>query len=292
MRGKLIFAGLVIALSGSIALAQEQAPVPISNDLYCSGVVTATSVPRSSYVISGQGAAHNIVFNQGDYVYINRGSQQGVKVGDEFSVIRPEVDPVDSQWSKWQYSILHKMGTLWADEGRVKTVVVEPHVSIAQVSDACSYVQRGDIIVPFAERIPPPFKPETNFDRFAPPSGKAKAMIVVGKNFQQESGTNDIVYVNLGMNQGVKVGDYFRVFRYTGTQNETDYQTPRFAFDVEGDWGPTFGFGAAPSKWDWSNTPREVLGEGIVLRTSPDSSTVLVTFALREIYAGDYVEIE
>lgn len=293
MRGKMIFAGLVVALSGSLAFAQEQqAPVPIDNDLYCSGIVTTENIPRDAYVITGEGSDHNIVFVQGEYVYIDRGSDQGVKVGDEFSVVRPLVDTIQVQWDKWQYSILHKMGTMWQDEGRVKVAVVERNTSIAQVSNSCNYIQRGDIILPFAERTPPPLKSETNFDQFAAPSGKDKAMIVVGKNFQQELGTNDIAYVNLGNHQGVRVGDYFRVFRYTGTQHETVFQEPRFAFDVQGDWGPTYGFGAAPKKWNWTNTPREVLGEGIVLRTSPNASTVLLTFTLKTIYAGDYVEIE
>ncbi len=293
MRGKMIIAGLIVALSGSLAFAQEQqAPVPIDNDLYCSGIVTTESIPHDAYVITGEGSDHNIVFVQGEYVYIDRGSDQGVKVGDEFSVVRPLVDTVQVQWDKWQYSILHKMGTVWQDEGRVKVAVVERNTSIAQISNSCNYIQRGDIILPFAERTPPPLKSEGNFDQFAAPSGKDKAMIVVGKNFQQELGTNDIAYVNLGNHQGVRVGDYFRVFRYTGTQHETVFQEPRFAFDVQGDWGPTYGFGAAPKKWDWTNTPREVLGEGIVLRTSPNASTVLLTFTLKTIYAGDYVEIE
>jgi len=181
---------------------------------------------------------------------------------------------------------------MWEDEGRVTAVVVDPNVSVAQVTHACSYMQRGDIIVPFAEPTIPTLKAEDNFDRFAPPSGKAKAMVIMGKGFTQSMGTNDIVYVNLGNHQGVRVGDYFRVFRYTGTEHETVFQEPRFAFDVEGDWGPTYGFGSSPKKWNWSNTPREVLGEGVVLRTSPNASTVLLTFTLKTVYAGDYVEIE
>lgn len=293
MHGKFAFAGLVLALSASMAVAQEQSPNMVQNDLYCSGIVTNQSVPRSSYVITGQGSDHNITWSDGDYVYINRGANQGVKVGDEFSVVRPEVDEVpDVQWSKWQDGIIGKMGTVWADEGRVTTVVVDPNVSIARVSNSCNYLQRGDIVLPFAERTAPALKSEENFDQFAPPSGKAKAMIIVGKNFQEQVGTYDVVYVNLGTSQGVKVGDYFRVFRYTGTQHEFVFQEPRFAFDVAGDWGPTFGFGAAPKKWDWSNTPREVLGEGVVLRTSPNSSTVMLTLTLKEVYSGDYVEIE
>ncbi len=292
MRGKIVFAGLLLALSGSVAVAQDQTPVAINSDLYCSGVVTTESVPRGSYLITGEGSSYRITFDEGDYVYIDRGADQGVKVGDEFSVVRPAVDPIGIEWTKWQDAILHKMGTVWEDEGRVRVVVVHAKTSVAQVSNACNYMQRGDVVLPFEERTLPPLKSEGNFDRFAPPSGKAKAMVIVGKKYQQELGALDVMYVNLGQNQGVRVGDYFRVFRYTGTQHDTSFETPRFAFDVEGEWGPTFGFGAAPKKWDWTNMPREVLGEGVVLRTSPNSSTVLLTFTLREIYAGDYVEIE
>jgi hypothetical protein len=301
MRGKLAFTALLLAFAAGAALAQSDAqtetanvtPVPTDSDLYCSGTVTTEHVPRSSYVITGEESNYKITFEYGDYVYINRGANQGTKVGDEFFVVRPAVDPlVDVEWTKWQYAILHKMGTVWQDIGRLSVVVVNKNTSIAQVTHACTYLQRGDFIAPFAERTAPPLKPENNFDRFAPESGKPKAMVIQGKNFQQAMGTNDVMYVNLGSNQGVRVGDYFRVFRYTGTQHEVAYQTGRFAFEIEPQWGPTFGFGAASRKWDWKNTPRAVLGEGVVVRTSPNAAVVLLTFTLREVYPGDYVEIE
>jgi hypothetical protein len=292
MRGKIVFAGLVLGILGAVPSAQAQTPVPIENDLYCSGIVTTEAVPHSSYVITGEGSNYRITFDYGDYVYINRGGEQGVKVGDEFSVIRPEVDPIFIEWTKWQHAILRKMGTVWTDKGRIKVTVVDRNTSIAQVVQECDFLQRGDVIVPFTERPAPPMKSESNFDRFAPSTGKAKAMLITGKRFQQEMGTNDIAYVNLGRDQGVRVGDYFRVFRYTGTEHDTGFQVPRTAFDVEGWQGPTFGLGKAPGKWDWNNTPREVLGEGVVVRTGPNSSTVLLTFTLREVYAGDYVEVE
>jgi len=116
-------------------------------------------------------------------------------------------------------------------------------------------------------------------------------MIITGKSYISEMGSNDIFYVNLGSAQGVKVGDYFRIFRYTGTEHEKAYQTSRFAFDADS-WAGVYGFGSAPAKYKWDNTPREVIGEGIVVRTAPNSSSVLLTFGLREAYAGDYVEIE
>jgi len=297
MRGKIVLAGLILGLSGAAASAQAvPPPVPRTSDVYCSGLVTTESVPRETYVITGEESNYKIVFNEGAYVYINKGSGQGVRVGDEFSVVRPiQKDLYGIEWTKWQWSIFKKMGTMWEDEGRVKVVIARPDVSIGQVENACDYVQRGDVLLPFSERPVPPLK-NTDFDRFAPANGKPLAMVITGKKFQQQSGNNDIVYVNLGNSQGVKVGDYFRIFRFTGTQHETDYQTPRYAFDMEQgdaikDVG-ILGFGAVPKKWDWTNTPREDLGEGIVLRTGPNSSTVLITFTLREIFPGDYVEVE
>jgi hypothetical protein len=295
MRGKLVLAGLILSFSGAAASAQTAASVPIGKDLYCTGTITSEAVPTDSYVITGEGSNYKITFTDGDYVYLNKGASAGVKVGDEFSVIRKVVDPNEEDWSKWQSEIIRKLGTWWEDEGRVRVVVTRPDTSIAQVENSCNYVQRGDVILPFKERPAPPLKPESSFDRFAPSSGKATAMVMIGKAFQVELGTNDVFFVNLGAEQGVRVGDYFRIFRYTGTEHETAYQTRRFAFDAaSGDtiYGRVYGFGSSPKKWKWDNTPREVIGEGVVLRTGPNSATVLTTFSLREFFVGDYVEIE
>jgi len=292
MRGKVFIVGLILSLSGGVCAAQARPQTPTPGQLYCSGIVTNEPVPHDTYVITGQESNRVLTFGEGQYVYINKGSSEGVKVGDEFMVVRPveDSDPVD--WTKWQTAILHKMGTVWEDESRLKVVVAQANVSIAQVEHACTYVQRGDVVLPFTERPAPALKPQGNFDQFAPPNGKALAMVIEGRTFQQQLGRNNIMYVNLGASQGVKVGDYFRIFRYEGTEHELAYQTPRFAFDVEGVLGPTLGFGESPKKWDWSNVPREDIGEGIVLRTAPNSATVLITFSLIEIYPGDYVELE
>lgn len=291
MRGKIAFAGFILGLVGTAASAQSANP-PYPNNVYCSGVVTSEAVPQDTYVVSGEQSETQNVFNQNQYIFISRGTSKGVKVGDEFSVVRPVEDPTKVEWTKWQDSILHKMGTVWEDEGRVKVVDARADVSVAHIEQVCGYVQRADVLLPFTPRPEPPLKDTKNVDRFAPLTGKTLAMIISSPKFIAQVGRNDFIYVNLGNSQGVKVGDYFRIFRYTGTQHETAYQTRRFAFDVDGDLGPTYGYGAAGKKWDWTNTPREVLGEGVVTRIGPNSSTVLITFSTREIYAGDYVELE
>ena len=291
MRGKIVLAGLILGMCG-IAVSAQNASQPFPNDVYCAGVVSSESVPRDNYIITGEESNTKVVFIQNDYVFISKGSSQGVKAGDEFSVVRPVEDPLKVDWTKWQTSILHKMGTVWEDEGRLKVVEARPESSIAQVEHACGYVQRADIVLPFVERPEPPLKPAGKVDGFTPANGKPLAMVITSQKFIPQVGRNDVVYVNLGNSQGVKVGDYFRIFRYTGTQHETVYQNRRYAFDVEGSLGPTYGYGGVPKKWDWNNVPREVLGEGVVLRTGPNSATVLITFSRREMYAGDYVELE
>ena len=91
--------------------------------------------------------------------------------------------------------------------------------------------------------------------------------------------------MNLGSAQGVQVGDYFRVFRYHGTHIDMLYQNPHMAYKV-------YGYGSTPIAYQWDNIPRQVLGEGLVLRTGPNSATVLLTISREEMYAGDYVELE
>src|SRR5581483_4856370 len=109
---------------------------------------------------------------------------------------------------KWQFSVLHKMGTVWEDEGRVKVVDARADVSIAQIEHVCGYVQRGDVLLPFVARPEPALKSITKLDRFSPLTGKPLGMLISSQKFFAQVGKNDFVYVNLGNAEGVKIGDY------------------------------------------------------------------------------------
>ena len=93
------------------------------------------------------------------------------------------------------------------------------------------------------------------------------------------------MYVNLGAAQGVKVGDYLRLFRYQGKDIEYAPQTKGYVYQI-------YGYGSTPTRYEWKDLPREVLGEGIVLNASRNAATVFVTYSSAEIYPGDNVEIE
>jgi hypothetical protein len=290
MRATLAALTLSLFFGAATVSAQDAAPSgsaansPDYTAINCSGFVT-DKVPDDLRVISGEQSNPKVTWTEGDYVFINRGRDKGVQVGDRFSVVRPDKDPMDVPWFKWQHKLIKAMGQLYVDVGQLRVINVQPTTSVAQVGFSCGWIQRGDIVRPYVERPSPPFKDAANFDHFAPVSGKRVAMVVAAADYSQMLGKNSTAYVNLGSNQSVRVGDYFRLFRYQGTLAETAPQTKGYQYKM-------FGFGTTPTKYEWKDLPREVVGEGVVINEGPNGSTVLITYSSREIYAGDYAELE
>jgi hypothetical protein len=280
------------AFAGAGACYGQSAPAPGATNLqtaystvYCSGFVKDTKLPNEMYVISGEQPGYKIIFGQGENVYINRGSENGVRVGDRFMVVRQTEDESRVEWFKGQNRVTKAMGNLYADIGHLRVLSVLPKTSVAQVSFSCREMIRGDIVRPFEERSLPPYKEPSTFDHFAPVSGKPVGTVVNSASFQQSEGQGSTIYVNLGAAQGVKVGDYMRLFRYQGEYVEIAPQTKGYAYEI-------YGYGSTPTRYTWKDLPREVLGEGIVLNASRNAATIYVTFSSAELYPGDNVEIE
>ena len=279
------------AFAGAGVCYGQAAPVipttlqPAYTTVYCSGFVKDTRLPDDLYVISGEQPGYKITYAQGEYVYINRGSDNGVRIGDRFMVVRQVEDPARVDWFKGQAKIAKAMGNLYADVGQLRVVSVLAKTSIAAVVFSCLDMIRGDIARPFEERPAPPYKEIGPFDHFAPVSGKPVGTVVTAAHFQQSTGQGVTIYVNLGAAQGVKVGDYMRLFRYQGRDIETAPNTKGYAYQL-------YGYGSTPTRYEWKDLPREVLGEGIVLNASRNAATIYVTASSAEVYPGDNVEIE
>src|SRR5215470_1518876 len=281
---------LALLLGAGVSAAQrseavQKANQPDATQVNCSGFFSDQKVGGDTYIASGEESVIRQTFNSGELVYINRGMNKGVREGDLFSVVRVQGDPDRVASFKWQAKLTRAMGEPYVDLGQLKVVKVQPKVSIAIVTFSCAPMQRGDIVLPYQPRPVGPFKDPAKLDIFAPVSGKPVAMVVTSKDWAQSMGHNDTMFVNLGTAQGVKLGDYFRIFRYQGTRSETAPSEKDYQFKM-------FGFGSAPERYEWNDLPREVLGEGIVMNVSKNSSAVLITVSRKEIYAGDYVEVE
>ena len=291
-----VYAGAILAgVAPSAQQPEQSAPdsapdatpgaQPPYSSIYCAGFVRDNKISSELHIISGEEASYKIIFDQGNYVYLNQGASKGIKVGDRFMVVRPEFDPAPVDWFYGQHKLENAIGTLYRDLGQLRVVNVQPKVSIAEVTFSCAFMQRGDIVRPYEERPVPPYKEPTAFDPFAPVSGKSVGMIVNTLDFQQTVSQWRTVYINLGAAQNIKIGDYVRIFRREGKVSSLVATTKNYDYEV-------YGFGSAPEKYDWHDIPREVLGEGIVINASRNASTVLVTYVRIQSYTGDEVEIE
>ena len=99
MRANLAALCLAAAFAGAGVCYGQSAPPPGGStvqpsftEVYCSGFVKDTKLPNELYVISGEQPGYKITWAQGENVYINRGSDNGVRVGDRLMVERQTED--------------------------------------------------------------------------------------------------------------------------------------------------------------------------------------------------------
>src|SRR5579871_1304864 len=219
MRAKLAAFCVSILASAGVCAAQTPAATPSPSGqpdyskVYCSGFVSDPKVPDDIRVISGEQSNYKIIFARGDYVYVNRGAQQGVKLGDVYAIVRPDKDEAN-EWFYGQEKATKRMGIIYRDIGQIRIVSLQPETSIAEILFSCDSMQRGDVARPFVERPIPPYKDASKFDIFAPVTGKPVGTILSGHDWHQAFGAGITAYVNIGASKGVKVGDYLRFFRY------------------------------------------------------------------------------
>src|ERR1700675_1060281 len=133
MRAKLAGLTFFLFFAAAVTSAQENAqPGPATNSpdysaVNCSGFVS-DKLPDDVRVISGEQSNLKIAFAHGDYVYINRGRDKGVQVGDRFSVVRPDKDPLEVPWFKWQHKLIKAMGQFYVDPGHLRVSNAPPNV--------------------------------------------------------------------------------------------------------------------------------------------------------------------
>ncbi|MFQ5817964.1 MAG: OmpA family protein [Terriglobia bacterium] len=289
----LIVVGVLVpgsALVQEVAAATQQyepEPQPSYKDIYCAGFISSTRLAPTLTILVGEDAVGRLTYSPQDYLYLNRGGDGGVQVGQEYLVVRPVRDSTLIESFKPQNRILRNIGIPYQDVGRVRVHVVHETTATAQIVHLCAAMQNGDILIPFQERLVPDYQDRGRFDRFAPFSDGEVAMVVAARDFPGIIATSDAIYINLGTNRGVRVGDYFRIFRYaTGTLYEAAKRGAMAR--VRGYSGQGISY-APPKRKD---LPREALGEAMVIWVDADSATALVTYAVSEIHPGDYVELQ
>lgn len=289
----------IVSTSVSVPFVRYQTPT--TADLYCAGFINKERLPDANYVNGGLQSPTSTKFEIGELVYL---AGTGYQAGQLYSIIRELNDVNEYEIYPGQRKLLKAAGHPYGEIGRVRVLDTRNHSAVAQVVYSCDPINPGDVAVPFVEKPPVPFHMPGHFDRFAPSNNKLSGRIVLGKDFDDIVGTGMKVYMNMGSNQGVKLGDYFRVVRsYTATLNDP-VDSLSFEAQTSEDTQmrpPTYEGGFFRSNYmskmkgpniHVADLPRRAVGEVVVLSTTPTTSSAMVVFALEDVYAGDTVELD
>jgi len=284
----------IVATTRSVPFVRYQTPSNV--DLYCAGFISKTRVADSNYVTGGLETPTDTKFENGEIVYLAGSSYQ---IGQLYSIVRELRDVNEYEIYPGARKLLSAVGHPYSEVGRVRIVDLRSKGAIAEVVFSCDSINPGDVATPFVQRDPVAFHVPGHFDRYAPSSGKLTGRIVLAKDFDLVLGTGTTLYLNVGSNQGVKPGDYFRVTRsYTATlQNpvdslsfkaQTSEDTQMRPPTIEGNFltrgkGPNIHVG---------DLPKRAVGEVVVLSTTPTSSAAMLVFSFEDVYAGDNVELD
>ena len=281
--------------ASSGATVQSAAPTAVSqlgrapteSDIYCAGFFTHRAPDAGMSVLGSEDGGFKNEFGDRDFVYVSKGP--GASPGAQYMLVRPVKDPNLRESFPGQQKMAAQLGTLFAEIARIQVRVVHEGSLTVEIMHACEPALAGDIAIPLATRSAPAFHTPKVVDRFAPSSGKATAVVVLGKEFRQNLGEDHVVYLNIGRSQGAQVGSYLRVFRTALSRDQDPFEqaTRNYATDVTGQRTMR-----RQTRAERAALPRAVLGEILLLSVEDDSSAGIVTFSREEIYPGDGVELE
>jgi LysM repeat protein len=257
------------------AIPQKPSSIISFTQMNCAGFFAANAIPTNLAIMGGEEGELHTYFHDRDVVYLNKGKNGGIKPGDEFFIVRPVSNFVDNGPEFKEAQSHSKYGYYYMDMGRLRTIIVNDRSSIAEIVFACEEILAGDQLIPYESRAIPSVSSRGPLDRFAPPSGKVKGHIFFSKEYRTMLGNGNIVYIDTGQKKNVKVGDIFRIYRQFTPKNispfnRSTYNQNKKAFEEV----------------------RKIIGELVVLRIEPSTSTALVISSSEEIHPKDEVEQE
>lgn len=290
------------------ASAPSRTPAARESESRCGGFIEQTPQAASGQLVGAYTEREERLFSQGDYVYIDAGAQSGVREGQEFTVVRPR-GRFSSKFSK-----KGNLGVYTQEVGRVRVVRVRDRVSVVEVLRSCTDLLLGDLLRPYAPVDVPPARAAGVLDLFAEPTGKQTGRIVLARDGRETLARDDVVFIDLGREDNIKVGDYLTVYRpenhgtiahYGGeiaSNARRNFGSNEFkgggfsnqsqrVKDVNGSkYGTTL---KSPEiKHKRPPIPRMVVGELVVLRVEGRTATAVITRVSKEVHTGDAVEVQ
>jgi len=293
------------------------APVTVAGQstLYCAGYIRYQKLQHMPEIVGAQEEQEQRTFADGDIVYLNEGSQQGIKEGQTFQIIRPRGTVKGVHKHKKGF-----LGIYVLEVGQLQVFKVRENTSVAKITFTCDAALLGDLLAPVPDRESPQPR-AAELDRYGDPSGKQTGHLMMAKDSREMVTRNDVVYIDLGGEDQIKAGDYLTIYRPMGTGNLTRVDNEEMARNratgFQSDRFRGGGFSNMASRAKDSTAfvnsegryrhrpitskevkdhrppmPRKIVGELVVIDVQTRTATAIITRVTGEVHTGDWVEIQ
>ena len=243
--------GMVEPGEGEAGAAASLGPVTEELSLQCAQYLVNDREDESLFVVGSEEGFDKVAFGDRDLVYLNKGSNAGVKAGDLYTLHHVA------------YAVKHpasgkKLGTKIETTGWVKVILVQENTACAVVEQACVDVHAGDYLKPFEKVNVPMVVRRGPEECCSTENGKTMRHVVDLQDDVSIAGTGLFVTIDAGTEDGVAPGSVFSVYR---------------------------------SMYPSVPTPRNVVGEATVVAVRERTATAKITYARKEIMLGDQVQL-
>lgn len=227
-------------------------PIGVEADVYCTGWIDEPGTVFPATIFSAERIDSKKGFVEGDVVYVDAGTNQGLAAGQEFWIVRPQRTVYHAG------SVTDVLGRILLTPGRVRILCAQEDAAIGEIVLSCSDVNVGDDLLPF-EPVPIPLVRRTApLSSCDPLTGKVSGHIVDDFDTVTAIATSSVVFLDVGEDDGLMPGDFFSVYR-------------------------------VPSG---DRAVRIVLGEAAILTTRKKTSVAIITSMRDTMYVGDRVEMK
>lgn len=194
-------------LAAAAPVAGQRGPAPRGTNLppeilalACSPTMVFELPPMPLRIVGGQDSTVRRIYQPGDLVTINAGTDNGIEVGQEYYVRRVQAES--------GRSVSRETPGVVRTAGWIRVYAVDDRMSLATIAHACDTIEIDDYLEPFARPVVP-----------TPATERPKAQrenygrVLMGADRRMSFGRGDFIIVDRGSDHGVTPGAEFVIYR-------------------------------------------------------------------------------
>lgn len=181
-------------------------PFATRSDMYSSGYLSSRTPDDFFGFIIGGEEINKQMMAEGDIVYIDKGSEDGIIPGDIFFTVEqgPRVyHPVSNAF----------IGHMYRNTGIIQVLCVQEHTATTKIIESFDVVYRKQMIEPYEEYFAPTIIALEEVDICEPAKGELEGYLIASRDARNYLAEKSISYIDIGTNDGVAAGDLFVSFK-------------------------------------------------------------------------------